>query len=108
MYAKEKLVGWGKRLVNSGSPRLSSLQLERLSAAHREALGHATSSLCIYARGKRRLMERGFMWGKGECSSVQEREAGRMQSNRFLYLAGIKGVCVCVGVWEAGTTYTME
>lgn len=53
-------------------------------------------------------MERGFMWGKGECSSVQEREAGRMQSNRFLYLAGIKGVCVCVGVWEAGTTYTME
>lgn len=53
-------------------------------------------------------LERGFMWGKGECSSVQEREAGRMQSNRFLYLAGIKGVCVCVGVWEAGTTYTME
>lgn len=48
------------------------------------------------------------MWGKGDCFSVRECEARRMQSNRFLYLAGIKGVCVCVGVWEAGTTYKME
>ena len=66
-------------------------------------------ALYICAREKRRLLlGRVFMWGKVECFSVRECEAGRMQSNRFLYLAGIKGLCVCVGVWEAGTTYKME
>lgn len=75
MYAKEKLVGWGKRLVNSGSQRLSSLRLERLSAAHREALGHATSSLCIYARGKQETDWKGVLCGAKEnapvCRSVK-------------------------------------
>lgn len=58
-------------------------------------------SVCICMREERRL-ESDLMWGKGECCSTREREAGRMQANRFLYLAGIKGVCVCacVGGWD--------
>lgn len=57
---------------------------------------------------KRRLwLGRDCMWDKGEGVSVREREARRMQANRFLCLAGIKGLCVWVGVWEAGTTYKM-
>lgn len=54
---------------------------------------------------KEAVTGKGFLRGRGECFSVREREAGRLQSNRFLYLAGIKGVSVWV---RAGWDYTQN
>lgn len=104
VYAKEKLVGWGKRLVNSGSQRLSSLRLERLSAAHGEALGHATSSLCIYARGNRRLIGKGFYVGQRrmlQCAGAWSREDAVQQ----IFVSSRDQRCVCLCGCVGGRDY---